>query len=434
MPNEIVIQQFKPSEIINIFNDILAHQNYQASGKVVCIRGLYLKGNGGAYGGLYYDALRDDNTLCELPIKISEAHRRDLTAGNLVDVLGTLGRRITAKSEIKLELNVSRVDVVKEQVIDEDEVKRIEYRQRKVAAGFKNVDSILESMLMNEERPKIALLLPTAGIVMGDFEHGKRAASIAIDFKEERVTFTHTRELCAKLKDMDQQGYMAIALVRGGGIDPKTDVDKPEVIETVVGMKTPFISGLGHEPEKIFLRQVTDKWTPNPNALGQYFSELVEEVSEKRTKSRAALTEKIKKQFKEQIEEAQKQNTALQKKLADLTKTQEEAQKLQKTQTDQLTKLQEQFKTQAESLKKQTDSLTKLQTANGELNKSVQQLTVQHSLATKERDFAQEKVKELEGKLKGAHVSKIWIYVIITIIALIAGFVISRIMSPSNAY
>lgn len=128
----ITVQQFQPSEIIAIFNEILAHQNNQASGKLVCIRGLYLKGNGIAYNGIYFDSLRDENLQVELPIKITDSQRKELTPGNLVDILGTLGRRITPKSEIKLELNVSRIEVVKEQVIDENEVKRIEYRQRKV--------------------------------------------------------------------------------------------------------------------------------------------------------------------------------------------------------------------------------------------------------------------------------------------------------------
>ena len=49
----ITVQQFQPSEIIAIFNEILAHQNNQASGKLVCIRGLYLKGNGIAYNGVW---------------------------------------------------------------------------------------------------------------------------------------------------------------------------------------------------------------------------------------------------------------------------------------------------------------------------------------------------------------------------------------------
>jgi len=273
-----------------------------------------------------------------------------------------------------------------------------------VAAGFKNVDSMLESMLLKGERPRVALVLPTTNRVLEDFEHGKRAASLAIDFVDRTVTFTHTSDLCNVLRTLDGLGFNAIALVRGGGIDSKTDVDKPEVIETVVGMKTPFISGLGHAPEIIFLRQVADKWTPNPNALGQYFAEIVEKAAEKRTNSRAALVKEVEGQFKNQIQE----------------------------QSKQLTNLQEQLKKQADSLKTQTDSLTKLQTANNELNKSVQQLTVQHSLATKERDFEKEKVKQLESQLKESKSSKIWMYIILVILAMFAGFVIARMMFPSD--
>ena len=60
-------------------------------------------------------------------------------------------------------------------------------------------------------------------------------------------------------------------------------------------MNTPIIGAIGHVEEKIFIKQLVDKCAPTPNGLGQYFSEMVESVSEKKTKSRAALTEQIKK-------------------------------------------------------------------------------------------------------------------------------------------
>ena len=464
MPANITVQQYTPSEIIGIFNDILAHQNNQASGKIVCIRGIYLIGNGTSYQGFFYDTLRDEKSSFELPIRISDAQRKELTPGNLVEILGTLGRKITPKSEIKLELNVSRVEIVKEQVIDENEIKRIEYRQRKVAQGFKNVDSILESLLFNDTRPKIALVIAASSITLKDFEDGIKAARVALDFFEDRVVFTQTRLLCSRLKQLDQLGYNAIALVRGGGIDSTTDVDKPEVIETIVGLKTPFISGVGHKDEKIFLRQVADKWTATPQGLGQYFSDMVETVSEKRTKSRAAITEQIKKQFKEQLEAGQKQNKELQEKLTKLTKAQEDANKkhneqvqaltkaqseatkkhneqvaaiqkqnkeqlektnkqneelqkklteitkanetAQKTHTEQLGKLQVQLKEQTEQSAKQSkefnESLKKMQDTNGELNKSIQKLTTQNTQAIKDLQESKDRARNLEKQLSEA--------------------------------
>lgn len=395
MPSNITVQQYTPFEIIGIFNDILARQNIEASGKIVCIRGIYLVGNGTSYQGYCYDILRDEKTPNELPIKISEAQRKDLKPGSLVDILGTLGRKISPKSEIKLELNVSRVETVQEQAIDKDEIKRIEYRQRKVAAGFKNVDSILESLLFNDSRPKIALVIAQSSITLKDFEDGIKAARVALDFVEDKVVFTQTKLLCSKLKQLDLLGYHAIALVRGGGIDSTTDVDKPEVIETVVGLKTPLISGVGHKDEKIFLRQVADKWTATPQGLGQYFSDMVEEVSEKKTKSRAVLTEKIKKQFKDQLEAGQKQNKELQEKLSKLTKTQEEATKKHNEQVQALTKAQteatKQHKEQIEAIQKQhKEQLEKTNKQNEELQKKLTELTKTHS----------EQMGKLQGQIK----------------------------------
>jgi len=401
MPANITVQQYTPSEIIGIFNDILAHQNNQASGKIVCIRGLYLVGNGTSYQGYYYDTLRDEKSSSELPIRISDAQRKELTPGNLVEILGTLGRKITAKSEIKLELNVSRVEIVKEQVIDENEVKRIEFRQRKVSAGFKNVDSILESLLFNETRPKIALVIAATSITLKDFEDGIKAARVALDFVEDRVVFTQTKLLCTKLKQLDQLGYHAIAMVRGGGIDSTTDVDKPEVIETVVGLKTPFISGVGHKDEKIFLRQVADKWTATPQGLGQYFSDMVEIVSEKKTKSRAAITEQIKKQFKEQLEAGKKQNKELQEKLAKLTKTQEDANKKHLEQVQAMTKAQE------EATKKhneQVQALTKAQNeATKKHNEQVEAIQKQHKEQLEKSNKQNEELQKKLGELTKTH-------------------------------
>lgn len=318
MPTNITVQQYTPSEIIGIFNDILAHQNNQASGKIVCIRGIYLIGNGTSYQGFYYDTLRDEKSS--------------------------------------------------------------------------------------------------------------------------------------------------------------------------VGMKTPFISGVGHKDEKIFLRQVADKWTATPQGLGQYFSDMVEAVSEKKSKSRAALTEQIKKQFKEQLEAGQKQNKELQEKLTKLTKAQEDANKkhneqvqaltkaqteatkkhneqvaaiqkqnkeqlektnkqneelqkklteitkanetAQKTHAEQLGKLQVQLKEQTEQSAKQSkefnESLKKMQDTNGELNKSLQKLTTQNTQTVKELQESKDRARDLEKQLSEALAkggTNIWMIIaIISALAFIATF------------
>ena len=386
------VNALSPMQLMTQMNETLSKAT-DFFGKVINIKGIYQQGNGTSYNGYCYDKLKDENSVTQVEILVPETIRAKMKSTSLVIVSGMITKRVEGmKSTVRLLFRVdSVVEEVKAQAIDKDEVKRIELRQRKVAAGFKNVDSMLESMLLKGERPKIALLLAQSSITLGDFESGKRAASAAIDFvEEERVPFTQTSLLCSKLRFLDQQGYTAIALVRGGGIDSKTDVDKPEVIETVVGMKTPFISGLGHEPEIIFLRQVADKWTPTPTGLGQYFSEIVEKVTETRNGSRAVLEAQVKKQYEDLLKAEQKRNADLKKQNEDMKTLHEKAQK-------QL----------ADANKVKVDALQS-------------QLTTEKLLVT-----------QLQEKLN-AQGNRIWMYVIIALIALIAGFVIARMMFPSD--
>jgi exonuclease VII large subunit len=380
-----------------------------------------------------------------------------LKDGNLVTVGGVLGRRVQNNSHIQLMLVVSRVEVVQEQAIDENEIKRMELRRQKSTKGFKNVDSILEQLLFIDQRPKVALVFAATSITMSDFNAGIQAAKAAIDFDEYRVNFSNSQELCQALKNIDTRGYNVIAIIRGGGGGIEK-LDELEVLETVGNMKTAIIAAIGHVEEKLFIKQLADKEAPTPNGLGQYFSDMVETVSEKKTKSRAALTEQIKKQFKDQLEAGQKQNKELQEKLAKLTKTQEETQKQHKEQVDkankqneelqkklteitkanetaqkahaeQLGKLQGQMKAQTEASAKQSkefnESLKKMQETNGQLQKSMEKLTAQNTQANKDLNEAKDKARQLEKQLSEAlsnSGSTLW--KIIAIIAAIAFFAV----------
>ena len=203
------------------------------------------------------------------------------------------------------------------------------------------------------------------------------------------------------MKQLDLRGFDVIALVRGGGVQVEA-ADDLNVLETVVNLKTPIIAAIGHVEEKLFIKQVVDKEASTPNGLGQYFSEMVESVSEKKTKSHAVLTEKIKKQFKEQIEAGQKQNKELQEKLTKLTKTQEEATKKYNEQVLALTKAQteatKKHNEQIQSIQKQhKEQIDKTNKQNQELQKKLTELTKTNETAQKAHS---EQLAKLQVQLK----------------------------------
>ena len=432
-----VVKYYKPSELLGMFTSYLSQQDMNK--QVIFLQGIYLKNpKHDARWSCRYDILRDENTQTEITLQIPYKLCEDLKDGNLVTVGGVLGRRVQNNSHIQLMLVVSRVEIVQEQAIDENEIKRMELRRQKSTKGFKNVDSILEQLLFIDQRPRVALVFAATSITMSDFNAGIDAAKAAIDFYEYRVNFSNSQELSLTLKTIDRQGFNVIALVRGGGGGIEK-LDEIEVLETVGNLKTAIIAAIGHVEEKLFIKQLADKEAPTPNGLGSYFAKMVEEVSEKKTKSRAVLTEQIKKQFKDQLEAGQKQNKELQEKLAKLTKTQEEATKqhkeqieamqkqhkeqnekankqneelqkklaeLTKTHSEQMGKLQGQLKAQTEASAKQSkefgESLKKMQDTNGELNKSLQKLTAQNTQAAKDLNEAKERSRQLEKQLEEA--------------------------------
>ena len=461
---------YKPSELLGMFTSYLSKQDVNL--KIIYLRGIYLKNPKHDPRWIYrYDILRDEDTQTEITLQISQKLCSELKDGNLVTVGGVLGKRVQNNSHIQLMLVVSRVEIVQEQVVDEEEQKRIEFRRKKVQIGYKNIDGVLEQKLFIDERPRVALVFAATSITMSDFNAGINAAKSAIDFYEQRVNFANTKELTALLKELDQQKYDVIALVRGGGGGIES-LDELDVLDMIVEMQTPIIAAIGHVEEKLFIKQIVDKEAPTPNGLGQYFSDLVETVSEKKNKSRAVLTEQIKKQFQEQLIAAQRQNKELQEKLVFLTKAQEAAQRLHKEQVEvahrQNQELQKKLvgiskaneaaqklhKEQVEVAHKQNQELQKkvagiseanediqkahveqinkqskefnaslkmMQEINDNLNKSLQKLTAQNTQATKDLNEAKERARELQRQLEGARLktNKGCLSMVVTIITIL---------------
>lgn len=446
VPEEV----YSPSELIAIFNTILSKQNLSA--KIVYMRGIYLQNTRQDPKWTFcFDTLRDENTQDEITIRVTQKQRESLKNGNMVAVGGVLNRQISSKGYVQLQLTVSRIEVVKEQVIDEKEIKRNEIRQRKAFKGFKNVDGIIEQALFAGERPRIALVYATVSITDADFEAGCKAAQTSMDFEEYRVSFASPADFCRLVTEIDRHGYTAIAIVRGGG-GGLEHLDDLQVLETVAGLNTPVIAAVGHVEEKVFLKQIVDKVAPTPNGLGAFFADIVEEVSQKRNKSIAALTEQIRKQFQTQIETANKQNKALQEQLGQLTKASEESQKQhrqqieeankqnktlqerleamnktmdtsQKSHNEQMTVLQNQLKAQhenAERARKEqqeaderktrqfNESLTKMQETNTQLQKSLTEMNAQNTQAL---NRARELELELTSLRNGAGKTPVWIWI-----------------------
>ena len=436
---------FRPSEIIGILRNHLA--TGQVNQKVVCLRGIYFKGS---YVNQYFhtatDRLVDESTSDELTLAMPLNLRDDLDNGNVITVHGILDRSVTNKGLIQVVLKVSEVEKIKELAVSEDEIKRTELRRIKSEKGFKNVDSLLESLLYQDKRPQVALVYAETSITNDDFEKGVQAARTHIDFKEYRVSFAKTKAFCQTLKQLDSMNYDVIAIIRGGGAGLEA-LDEVELLETLVNLNTAWMYGAGHEGEKLFILNIADKAIAIPHALGTYFRDITDGVVQKRNNSRAALVKEVEGQFKKQLEESNKKNKELLTQIEKMTKQQQEQTKANKENIEKLTeqqkknleaqqkkndetlaKFQAQSKQQMEQSQKQNAALQKqLADLSKSQKESVDKLTEQNkqtnTLLEKERQHSRELERQLAAKPN--YMST---FIIIAIIAAILGFILAQII------
>lgn len=384
------VNYYSPVEVVGLYRKYL---DKGSTNNVVWIRGIYIqRPNQNPQWAAFYDELRDpDNTNQSITLKINRQDRAKLKSNSLVHIGGLIELVANNTGTIQILINVTRYEIVKDQFVTEQDLKRNEIRIAKSKKGFKNVDAILEDKLFRDERPKVALVFALTSITMADFNAGVNAAAVKIDFQEHRQSFGNAAMLSSFLQNLDKSGYDVIALVRGGGGGIEA-LDEIQVLQTVSVMKTPVICAIGHVGEELFMKSIADKVAPTPNGLGQYFSEMVERVTATRNNSRAALVKEVEKQFEKQLADSNKKNKDLMEQLEKMTKA-------QKDQNEQMGKLQGQLKKQSEDF---NGSLKKMQDTNTELNKSLQKLTAQNTQAAKDLNEAKEKQRQLEKQLEEA--------------------------------
>lgn len=410
---------YTPQEVACIFKEQL-----KTPAKVVTIEGVYRQNpKSGNYYGYFYDSLAAQNSNFEMTLVVPAALREKMKDGTLVQVSGVVSKELRNRCSIDLQFNVTRYDVIEENVISEDEQRLMSLQAEKSARGYRNVDGVLEAKLFRGEKPNICLLFARGTITDQDFKKGLEAARSHIDFVEENETFAQISQLRAKLGQLDRMGYDVIAIVRGGGSGIKEVFDMPDLIESVVNLSTPFVTGVGHPGEKPFIAKVADKDLGTPSLLGVYFKDLVNRVIDQREKSKAVLVEQVKKQFEERITASEKQNKELQNKITELNKSAENAQKLYKEQIEAMKKQHEttekQVKMYEEQAKSFNENISKMQQTNAALQKSLTEITTQNAKSSKELADAKALATRLEEQLKQANQKGGVSYIAIAIIVIL---------------
>lgn len=298
--NNISISHYKPTELLGLLDGMFSQ--HRVNTQLISLQGIYMAGTGVAYNNVYYDTLRDETANSAITIIVDRGIRENLKSGNLVTLYGYICRKQNfGKGQIEIQFRVTRHEIIKQQVLTEDEQKRIEFRRIKEERGFKNVTNLLENKLLAGEKPKLALVYAETSIVNEDFANGILGARTNYDIHEERIPFTNVQGVVQLLARLDTQNYDAIALIRGGGSGLEA-LDNLLIAEKLAKLNTPWIFASAHKSDKVFIRNLADLDKAVPLDFGVYLRERVEKVEREKTQSQALLIQQVRAQVAKEIE------------------------------------------------------------------------------------------------------------------------------------
>lgn len=414
---------YSPTTLLGIYANAI---RTNADNKVVLARGIFqLSQIQKEYGGYYYDILKSLNDNKSIRTKIPSLLRSKLANNSIYTFKGYIEKKINFSA---IELLFVVDDVLQKEVnnVSEEELKRFELLQSKVAKGFRDAEALVKEHIYNERKLKIANLYGTTGIVNKDFEKGVADAAVRFEISEHRCNFSSKTELISSIRKLQNQNYDVIAIVRGGGDKASLEIfNDPELGETIIGINPLVVTALGHTVDETLFDKLADKKFALPHDYGNSLKVWVEQAVEDQAKSKSLFIDQVKKDLTKTFQD---QITTLQQQLLNKNKEFETAQlkfkemveQNQKDKTETILAKEKSYeaglKSLQEQIKAKEESLKVIQT-NNENTLKHQVAAVTAELRTKldmvnaERDRMAQQVNELSGIQ-----AKVIIYIIISVI------------------
>ncbi|MEO1253481.1 MAG: exodeoxyribonuclease VII large subunit [Bacteroidota bacterium] len=125
-----------------------------------------------------------------------------------------------------------------------------------------------------------------------------------------RTNLGNAASLNEYLESEDFEDYDILAFMRGGGTGLEV-FDNEKLCQTILDLKVPFITALGHQDDLVMLSKIADKNLATPSALGTFLQNIGRQYDEKMSLIEG-LQHEINKKDQELLKKDQELETATQ--------------------------------------------------------------------------------------------------------------------------
>jgi hypothetical protein len=286
---------YSPSAILQLFNNALTPQ---ATKKMLQLKGIYQPGKGMAYGGFFYDTLRDETTDAQLTLIVPALIRSTLKPGKTIEFWGFITRRVVpAGGRIEIHVNLSQLVAQVANRHSEKEMLMLDILQQKAAMGYRDVDAMIKSRIVQEQRISITILIGKTAIIDADIKHSLEEAIGFFDLRFQRIGLYSETEITAALERLNDTGIQEILVIARGGGENMEIFNSPAIAAYCLKLSPLLVTAIGHKEDTSLVQQVADKAFITPTALGQYLRAIYNDTVAEIENSKAKYTELIRSQY-----------------------------------------------------------------------------------------------------------------------------------------
>lgn len=302
-PESNNIVTYSPAAVLNLFNNSVS---VNVAKRIIQLKGIYIQGKGASYSGYFYDTFRDESTDAQITILVPPLIRNELQPNKTITVNGFITKRIVLNSgSIQIQLTVTDLVAQTQNKYSGEEIKRIELMQAKAASGFRDVYSWLKENIITERPFKIGVIMGKTGIIDNDIKHQLKESIGFYNLNFHKINLSSEQEITIAMDYLDSEGYDMIVVSRGGGENMDL-FNKVSLAEKAIGLKSLFLTAIGHKDDVTLLQKLADKSFITPSEFGQFLNETYNHTVEELENSKARLIESVKEQlsanYQKQIE------------------------------------------------------------------------------------------------------------------------------------
>lgn len=321
------------------------------------MKGLYKQTNTTLYDGYYYGRLHSTTGGYEITVRVPEKIQPAPMNGEHYVFSGYLTKRPKKKGHVDLIFSVTAVEGREPQEF----TRIISIYQQKARRGYRDVAALIRHKIISGERLRIVRLYGNNAIVDKDVEAVLNQTEPEIvecyDFTDCRVSMGSPSDIEKELQKLDQEEYDLIALLRGGGSNLSV-FDDLTLVTAASALKTPLVTGIGHEVDKPLIQEIADRSYSTPSAFGYFLRDIaITALTERgqieckkaqqlddlnRLRQQTQQLDQTKRELEKQIEQERTQANQTEQKLAGLADELDRTnQQLQSQLTAHVTKLNE---------------------------------------------------------------------------------------------